>query len=469
MAHPFRTILKYAVGDFVAKALGFVAFIHLVRVLQPENLGILEFALSVLSYFLLFGDGGLDVWATREAARGKLPMRELAGRVLPLRLGFALLSFGVLIVLLPVFPRFPSLKPVLVLFGLVLFAQATNMQWAFMGKEKMGRVGVGLTIGQIIFAVSVLAFIRQPQDLIWVPVMRLVGDATVSIFFARLFAMTYGSLRLPLTLRGTREVLKPALTIGAAHGLGLLSYNFDTLLLGFMLGSTEVAMYSAAYRPITAVLVLPISFFMGVFPILSRLYAQDRDQFKQLVTRSLQLTCVFAMPLGVGALFLARPAIGLLFGSEYEPAVLVLQILAWSGVLVIMRGTFRQSINAACKPGLDLRIASTSIAVNVGLNLVLIPKYGVIGAAAATLISEVVWISMVTYGVQRHVVRLDLWSFLWQPVVAVVAMGVWLWYAQWMFWIVRGAIGLVIYLGVVVLLVRSEIRSWLDLKKVSAN
>ena len=71
--NPFRNILHLSLGDFIAKSLNFLAFIYLARLLGVTNYGVLEFALAILTYFLLFADGGLELWATREAARGKSP------------------------------------------------------------------------------------------------------------------------------------------------------------------------------------------------------------------------------------------------------------------------------------------------------------------------------------------------------------------------------------------------------------
>jgi O-antigen/teichoic acid export membrane protein len=71
--------------------------------------------------------------------------------------------------------------------------------------------------------------------------------------------------------------------------------------------------------------------------------------------------------------------------------VLALQILSWSAVLVILRGTFRQAFNAAGRQRLDFACAATSVGANLALNALLIPRYGIPGAATATLVSEGIW------------------------------------------------------------------------------
>jgi len=448
--NPFRNILRLSVGDFVAKTLYFLAFVYLARVLGVANYGVLEFALSILSYLLLLADGGLELWATREAARGT-DMRQLVARIVPLRFLLATGAFGMLLVLLPVFPDYPALQTILVLFGLTLLAQAANLKWVFMGREQMARVAAGLVVAQIVFAVAVFGFVRGPAEVVWVPVLQLAGDLAMAVYFWRLFAAMHGG-RLAFTLRGAGSVLQPALTMGASQVLALMSYNFDSVLLGFFLGQMAVGWYNAAYKPVTVVLAMPFTYFLGLFPVLSRTYTESQEAFREIVVRSLRLMSVFAVPIGVGGTFLAEPIIGFLFGPAYANSVLPLQILAWSAVLVILRFTYRQALNAAGRQELDLRCASAAAGLNLGLNLLLMPRYGIIGAAVATLLSEVLWLTTALYYFYRYVTRLRLLPLLARPVAAAVAMGAFFLLTQPLFWVVRGFVGGLVYFGVLLLL-----------------
>ncbi|HWP45486.1 MAG TPA: oligosaccharide flippase family protein, partial [Blastocatellia bacterium] len=78
----FRPIAWLSAGDLLAKTLNFCAFVYLARVLGAESFGVLELAGSLLTYLLLAADGGLEVWATREAAQNK-DVRRLVARIVP--------------------------------------------------------------------------------------------------------------------------------------------------------------------------------------------------------------------------------------------------------------------------------------------------------------------------------------------------------------------------------------------------
>jgi O-antigen/teichoic acid export membrane protein len=446
LASPFRNILRLSVGDAAAKALNFLAFVYLARVLGTTSFGVLEFGNTILAYFLVFGDGGLELWATREAARTP-EVATLAGRVLPLRLLMTLGSCAVLVALLPLLRGYPWLGPVLLLLGLSLFALAANLKWSFMGREKMALVAWGLFGGQVVFAAGVIAFVHGAGDLLRVPLVRLASELAMTGCFAWLFFRAHGAPQLPQVRHGTAAVLRPALTMGASHALAQVNYNFDSLLLGFLRGASDVGMYSVAYRPVTVALGLPVTYFLGLFPTLSRAFAESLATFRGIVNASLRLAAAVSVPVGVAGTLLADPVIRFLFGPRYAPAASALQLLSWSAVLVMLRGTFRQALNAAGRPELDLRCAISSSSLNFVLNILLIPRYGIVGAATATVAAEVLWLLMAAYSFHKAVAQVRLLSHLLRPLVAGIIMGTLLLATWQLFWMLRAVLSLLAYFG----------------------
>lgn len=439
---PFHNILRLASGDLVAKALSFLAFVYLARILGVSNFGILEFASSVLAYLLLLADGGLEMWGTREAAKtADLP--ALAERILPFRLLLACIAFAILLIVLPLFPPYPQLRMVILLYGLSVFAQAISLKWVFMGQQAMARVARGLVIGQVLFAAAVLLAIHSPAGLLWIPVLRLGGDLVTAVYFARWFRRVYGRLPFKMTLGGV--ALAPALTLGLSQAMGLLNYNFDSVLLGFMRGPTLVGWYNAAYKLILIGLTFPITYVVGLFPSLSRSFAENHEEFRLLVRRSVELWLVFIVPLVVGGIFLANPVIQFLYGSEYAQASTPLKILVWSAALVTLRMVYSNSLRATGFQRLDLGCAMTSAGLNVALNFILIPRYGMVGAASATVSADVVWFTLAFYYFRKSLVPNESFPSLRGPLLAGAAMILALWLGRPIFWPGRAILSLIAY------------------------
>lgn len=458
---PLRNIARLTAGDFLARTLSFIAFVYLARVLGVTSFGVLEFASSVLTYLLLLADAGIERWGTREAAKTG-DVRQLVARVVPLRLLLATGAFVFILATLSLFPAYPHLRTMLVLFALTLFPQAMNLKWVFMGEEKMSAVARGLVLAQVIFAGAVAVFIHSPERLVWVPVLRLVSDSAATAYFVWLFKRAHGGFGLALDIAWVKQAIRPALTMGISQAMGLLNYNFDSVLLGFLSGAMVVGWYNAAYKPVIIALALPMTYFLGLYPALARSYVADRDEFRGLVRKSVELSAVFVVPLVVGGMLLADPIIGLLYGANYASSAAPFRILVWSAALVILRSTYAEALRATGHHKLDLRCALVSASLNVGLNLLLIPPYGMMGAASATVAADVVWLVMAYYYFRGRVLPEHGLPVLRGPVIGGIAMGLFLWFAEPLFWLARVLGGLAVYVLVLVA-ADSEMRSlgWL--------
>ena len=449
--NPFSSILRLSIGDLLAKIFSFLAFVYLARVLGVEDYGTLEFARAALVYVLLFGDLGLELWATRQAARN-VDLAMLAGRVIPLRALFGSITFLALLGLLAILPAWGRAKTLVLIFAVMLVVQAMSLRWVFMGVQQMRQVALALVLAQSLFLAGTLLAVRAPADLYRVAVVYLVAELAAVGWLLWAFSRYSGGLHFRFTLRGAGATVWAALPLGAASGLALMSFNFDSLLLGMLQGPVAVGEYGAAYKPVTVLLALPLTYFGGLFPVLSRTWADGPAAFDSVVRRSLLLAAAFAVPVGVGGTFVAASVIDLLFGVRYAAAVPALQILVWSAVLVMLRGTLRQGLNAAGYAAVDLRCAGLATGFNVLLNLAVIPVWGLMGAAGATLASEVVWLTVATHAFKRHVVVVHMWRALMRPVAAGAVMAVAMALTSPLPWPARLGLGVAVYSVVLLVL-----------------
>jgi O-antigen/teichoic acid export membrane protein len=359
-----------------------------------------------------------------------------------------------LLVVLPFFPDYSNLHVLLILFGASSFLQAANLKWSLLAHQKMTATGLGLMLMQVIFAAMVFGFVRGPDDVIYVPVWRVIAELFMVLYFAYQFSKEFGGYPRNYTLSNFMIILGPASIIGASFFLALMSFNFDSVLLGFLMGPAAVGWYSAAYKPVTVALAMPVTFFIGIFPVLSREFARDPGAFESVMTRAFRITSLVAFPFGVGGTLLAAPLIEFFFGAEYSNSIPVLQILAWSAVVVILRGTFKQGLIAADQHRLDLRCALIATACNVSLNFLLIPRYGITGAAVATVIAETIWLILASYYFKSRVRPIHAAHFLLRPFLAAIVMGAFLIAAEPLFWMIRALLSCLIYVALLALFER---------------
>jgi O-antigen/teichoic acid export membrane protein len=459
---PFHNILRLSAGEFLSRTLNFLTLLYVARAMGVQGFGVLEFALAMTAYALKIADMGLEAWATREAAQTD-DLDSLAARVLPLRFLLAAAAFLALLILLPFLPKTPEMRIVVVLSGLMLFTQAAGMKWAFLGKEQMTRVSVGNVLCQVVFTLAVIALVHGPARLVWIPVLRLAGDLVLVAYFWRHYVRDYGPLRARWTLAGARSILRSTFSIGASQALGLLNYNFDLILLGFLTSMSFVGIYSAAYKPVGIALACASVYMFGLFPALARSHAKGPTAFRELVSRSLRICAIVAIPVGITGSLLAGPLINFLFGRAYADGVAPLRVLIWSVSLLILRSSYHFGLRAAHHERLELHSAILSAVVNVGLNILLIPQYGMMGAAWSTVAGEAAWLFAAHYYFHREVAPLDPLPLLARPALAGAVMVAYLFFGEPLHWMLRAALSCVMYFAALWVLKERQIRWWVHL------
>jgi len=188
----------------------------------------------------------------------------------------------------------------------------------------------------------------------------------------------------------------------------LLTYT-DTVMLGFFRPSYQVGLYSAAYPLATSLLVVLSSFGYLYLPLASRLDAQDkRGEVADIYQLSSKWTFILTFPAFLALLAFPGDVLTIAFSAEYRPAAAALTILTVGFFTNAAVGRNRETLSALGYSRGVLLSNAVAFAANVVLNLALIPRYGFVGAAAASATSFVMF-NAVVYAILRR--RYDITPF----------------------------------------------------------
>ncbi|MBN1586567.1 MAG: polysaccharide biosynthesis C-terminal domain-containing protein, partial [Candidatus Omnitrophica bacterium] len=136
----------------------------------------------------------------------------------------------------------------------------------------------------------------------------------------------------------------------------------------------------------------------ALFPTLSRRYQTDRKSFERAYVQSFRLMAVIGAPVCAGVTLFASQLVRLAFGEGFEASAWVLQLLAWAGLLVAFGNLNGSVLYAAGRQKVMAVVCGLGLILNIGLNIWLIPPYTYMGAAFATLVTELlVWLSLMGY------------------------------------------------------------------------
>jgi PST family polysaccharide transporter len=203
--------------------------------------------------------------------------------------------------------------------------------------------------------------------------------------------------------------------------LGLILFNFNLVLIGVVRSRAEAGLYSAAYTLIAFGANLIVAFAHTVMPTLARLDS-DLAQRDAVFQRSVLQAFAVALPAGVGAALIADQIIATVFGAQFAGAIPALRILAWYLPLAAIRELPVVALIAAGQERALLRVNTHTAIVNVLLALGAVPAFGLVGAATATAVSEVVRLWLAARAAGKAGYPAVALQRLWAPASAAIAM-----------------------------------------------
>ncbi len=416
-----KNFLFLTSGEVVSRVLGFLTTVYLARVVGIEGFGKLGFVWALYAYFAQLASQGFETVGVREVARGSIPLPTLTNALFSLRFLFSLASF----ILLLVFAFLASLdritRTLLLLQGLNLLLLSFYVQFFFRGTESMKHIAGSRILQSISYLTLAIFFVKGPENLLLIPFLLFIATILSLIPLLRVYKKVAGGLFFHFSREAFRPLLQAALPLGLSGFMIQIYYNLDSVMLGFIRGTSAVGIYTAAYKIVLILNVIPNLILSSFFPSLARV---DETPGGVLHLKEYVLTLiVLGIPLGFIGYFISPLLIQILFGSSYHEAVVPLQILFVNASFVFLSMAFANPLTANGKNREYLQIVMTGAAVNVVLNILLIPSFGLIGAAVATVLSE----AAVTFRAKRELNKshlLALKDYLVVPLLfAFIAFG----------------------------------------------
>jgi polysaccharide transporter, PST family len=377
----FDKILRMGVGLVVS---AWVA-----RYLGPEQFGTFNFSLAFVALFGAFASLGLDGIVVRNI------VREPDNRFVILSSAFVLkLCGGIVAFIISLFSIFlirPSWGPSHWLVGIIA-AGMIIQSFDVIDLWFQSQVQSKYTVLAKNFAFIVLTLFK---------VVLIINKASLIYFaWATLFETIVGSAGLVFFYIGrqkhsfwlpTKVIIRKLVTESwplMLSGLAIMIYvKIDQVMLGIMSGDKSVGVYSAAVRLSEIWYFVPVSIVSSLVPTIMRIKQQDENAYYAKLQDIFDAMAALAYVVIVPVSLLSNYIILFIYGTNYKDASLILTIHIWAGLFVFLGVTRNLWILANDCPKVSLYTTTLGALLNIFLNLFLIPKYGALGAAEATVIS----------------------------------------------------------------------------------
>lgn len=402
----------------------------MLRILGPDAAGKYYFAVTIWVWLDIFTTFGLNILLQREVAKDRALGNQYLANTTILRL----ILIAVAAPLLAMFIGARQLtRPlagdtiaamVLLAVGLIPGSLANGITAVFNAFEKMEYPAAITTVTTVLkVALGTLVLLLGWGFVGLAGLSIVVNIITTALLFYLLIRHCFRPhFELDFSLQRWMVDLSWPLMLN--NLLSTFFFKIDVALLESMRGNTVVGLYSVAYKFLDALNIIPASFTIAIFPIMSRYAVSAKDSLVKAYLLSVRLLVIVALPVAIVTTVLAEPLVYLLGGSQYLPhSRIALQLMIWSIPVGFINSVTHYVLIALNQQRFLTKAFALGLAFTVVANLVFIPSYSYQASALIHLFSELALLLPFYYCLRKHMAPVPWGRLLWRPFLAAALMG----------------------------------------------
>jgi O-antigen/teichoic acid export membrane protein len=418
-----RSFLALGLGEALSRLIAFGATVYAARVLGAGGYGVVAWAMAVVLYFNRVVDAGFELGiGVREVAARPEFVAEGAATVLTFRTALAVILVTLVVAASLILLPEPDAS-VLAVQILTVLAVGISPRWVHLGFHRARLSASATAAGQLLMALLVLALVRSPDDLRIMPAAQVAGDLLAASILVVALRRLDGSLRVRVDWAVLRPLLPRSRHMVASGLLGIATYSLGVLFLRAFDGPASAGLYAAAYSLVIFFVNVGLMYSLSLLPTLTRL-GDEPSARNALYATALTQVFTVAFPVAVGGALLAAPFIGLIYGPSYLPAAVAFGVLVWSIPCDLLRDVSIAALMSVGRERTVFRITVVSATTSLALGLLLVPRFGLVGAAAVTFAAELLRLVLALTLVRRSGFAGLPVGRMARPVAAGLAMGV---------------------------------------------
>lgn len=369
------------------KIIAFLYFTLIARYIGVEDTGAYFLAIAIIMIIMVLDDIGITSIVIREIARKESDAKIWIRTVLGIKT-FTIPITILIAFFLPQILDYSHTIVILVRIAIIILVADTlslSFYGVLRGMHKLKYEALGLFIGQAFSAIAG-------------SIMLLFGIATLPLLVIALCIGSLWNMAFSIYMVVRRvgwSALVPTWKLGfgpmkVAFAFFLASvfvkvYSYaDSVILERVLSETAVGLYAVAYKFTYAFQFLPLAFVAALYPTMST-YSKDINKLKQIILESFWYVSLIGIPIVFGIWSVAPEVIQIFYGSQFMGSVLPLQILIFALIFIFLDFPIGSLLNATDRQNVKTAIMGFTMVINVLLNLILIPIFGVVGACISSL------------------------------------------------------------------------------------
>jgi O-antigen/teichoic acid export membrane protein len=289
--------------------------------------------------------------------------------------------------------------------------------------------------------------VLEKQNVVMITAAQLVATILISLM---LYAHLRREIRLEVNFSRLLEMLKIGLPYGIAVIFLYVYFQIDMFMLTLMRSSFEVGVYSASYRLIAILLLIPGIVTSVIYPILFQLGVESKEKHRETIEKIFKVLSAVGIPGSVLLFVLANPLLTWLYNNRFQESIPIMMLLSWFFALECLSFSLGDVLTTTNRQWTRAKIQGGAALLNIAINFYAIPRYGIYGASVATLLTEL-YVFVMYYGIVRlYVYKIQIWRQLPVILLASLAMGLAAYFLRHLHPLISAGLAGILYLIILV-------------------
>ncbi len=379
------------IKTFMSIVFPLITFPYASRVLGAEGIGKVQFAESITNYFVLLAGLGINAYGIREAAKYKnnrSALESFSGELFTINIFSTIVAYIIYYIIFFTFGYLKEYRVLISIQMLVILFSLFGLDWLFIAIEEYQYITVRAIAFQTISLVSMLLFVKKHEDYIWycvILVFASVGSNILNFFYSKKFIQ----LKIIFSAKLFRH-FRPIMYIFGTNIASTIYLSLDKTIIGLYMNDFAVGLYTGSTKIVNAFSMLLKSIANVILPRISYYFGKNLWlEYNKLLYMGCNYTLMFAIPLAFGIIILGKEILLIFCGAEYESAYWTLCVLSVNMIVSVFNNILAWIILIPQKMENKVLVGTLLGAVsNFILNIFIIKKYGILGAAFTTFVSE---------------------------------------------------------------------------------
>ncbi|HOW29916.1 MAG TPA: oligosaccharide flippase family protein [archaeon] len=417
-----RTIIKnikwLTISKIIVYLLSIITITLIPRYLGVEGYGQLNFIISFVGIFSILGDLGLQTLTVRDISKNPDKASEYFNNLFLFRILISIMFVFMVFIFAIFLPSPPTLEQIIIYTIGIGFFVLGSFNLAFLnGFQEIKYQATSDVIQKTAYAFGVILVVIFNYKLFGIIVASAISSVFLFVFSFFAIKRFIKIKKLKLNKKYIKEKIIFASPFILTSIFWMIYFNIDRIFITYFKGNYATGLYSISYTFIGFLLGIIGIFNTVFFPVLSNV-SSNKQKLKSIVDKYLLLMYIFCIPVTVGGIYLAPKIISLVFGSQYLGGTLAFQLIMFFFLLNSIGIINYHLLITNNLEKYSLKILGLSAAINILLNFIFVPWFGIIGAAITTIISEIIIFLLSYKKIKSDIIKINYLSSIIKPIVA---------------------------------------------------